>query len=149
MKNLRILLLPIMLITLPLTALADPWTDESGHGKGRGHDRREYKEEYWDGNCKVKRKQDKNGEYEEERKCRAPRSQHGRDVIVERREHQEEYWEGGCRVKRKQDKNGEYEEERKCKAPRHGHYQQAPVYVPASPPVEPGITVHGTVRIPQ
>lgn len=134
-----------MLIALPHAVLADSGKDEGGH------DRREYKEEYWDGNCKVKRKQDKNGEYEEERKCRAPRAQHGRDVIVEFREYQEEYREGDCRVKRKQDKNGEYEEERKCKALRHGHYQQAPVYVPAPPPVvvEPGITVHGTVRIPQ
>ncbi|HEV2611213.1 MAG TPA: hypothetical protein VGU61_13165 [Noviherbaspirillum sp.] len=105
MKSIRVLLLPIMLLALPSIALADPWKDESGHGKGRKHDRREFKEEYWDGNCKVERKLEK---------------------------------------------NGEYKEERKCKGPHHGHYRQAPVYVPAPPPivVEPGITVHGTVRIP-
>ena len=105
MKPIRALLLPTLLIALPLTALADPWKDESGHGKGRGHDRREYKQEYWDGNCKVERKLEK---------------------------------------------NGEYKEERKCKGPRHGYYEQAPVYVPAAPPVivEPGVTIHGTVRIP-
>lgn len=127
--------------------MAAPWKDESGHGKGRGHERREYKEEYWDGGCKVKRKQDKNGEYEEERKCGPSR----RGYIAEHREFQEEYLEGDCKVKRKQDKNGEYEEERKCKGPRHGRFQQAPVYIPAPPPivVEPGITVHGTVRIPR
>jgi len=51
MKYLRLLLLPTLLATLPLTALADPDNDESGHGKRRGHDRREFKEEYWDGNC--------------------------------------------------------------------------------------------------
>ncbi len=99
-------LLLTLLLALPLTASADPWKDESGHGKGRGHDRREYKEEYWDGNCKVERKLEK---------------------------------------------SGEYKEERKCKGPRHSHYEQAPVYAPGTPAVvvEPGITIHGTVRIPQ
>lgn len=42
-----------------------------GHGHGHGH-KNEYKEEYWDGNCKVERKW-KDDEYKEERKCRAPR----------------------------------------------------------------------------
>lgn len=106
MNSLRILLFPLVLLALPLAASADSWKDESGHGKNRGHDRREYKEEFWDGNCKVERK-----------------------------------------VK----KNGDYKEERKCKAPPRVHYQQAPIYVPAPQPVivEPGITVHGTVRIRQ
>lgn len=106
MKNIRALLLPTILLALPLTALGDPWKDESGHGKGRKHDRKEHKEEYWDGHCKVERK-----------------------------------W----------DKHGEYKEERKCKSPRHGYYEPEPVYVPAPPPVvvQPGITIHGTVRIPQ
>lgn len=70
MKTVRVLLLPALLLTLPLTALADPWKDESGHGKRRGHHQREYKEEYWDGNCKVERKLEKSGEYKEERKCK-------------------------------------------------------------------------------
>lgn len=106
MKNLRALLLPAMFFALPLTSQADPWKDESGHGKRRGYERREYKEEYWDGNCKVERKLEK---------------------------------------------NGEYKEERKCKGPHPVYYEQAPVYVPAPAPVivEPGITIHGTVRIPQ
>jgi hypothetical protein len=39
---------------------------------GRGHDRREFKEEYWDGNCKVERKLEKSGEYKEERKGTGP-----------------------------------------------------------------------------
>jgi len=95
-----------MLIAFPLVALADSWKDESGHGRGCGHDRREFKEEYWDGNCKVERKLEK---------------------------------------------NGEYKEERKCKGPSHGYYERSPVYVSAQPAiiVEPGITVHGTVRISQ
>lgn len=57
-----------ILLTPPLV-LADPDKDESGHGKRR-HGHREYKEEYWDGNCKVERKWEKSGEYKEERKCK-------------------------------------------------------------------------------
>lgn len=49
-------------------ATADPDKDESGHGRKRHG--REYKEEYWDGNCKIERKWKRNGDYKEERKCR-------------------------------------------------------------------------------
>lgn len=64
---------------LSAPAIADPWKDESGHGKRdeysrrdddrRYADRREAKEEFWDGNCKVERKWERNGDYKEERKC--------------------------------------------------------------------------------
>lgn len=103
MKTAYSLLLSISMALSSFSAFADSWKDEGGHGKGHKHDR-EYKEEYWDGNCKVER------EFK---------------------------------------KNGDYKEERKCKEPRHGHYQQAPVYVPAPAPVivEPGVRVHGTVTI--
>jgi hypothetical protein len=61
-----------------MAAAADPHKDESGHGHGRGkhgkHAGREYKEKYWDGNCKVERKFGKNGEYKEERKCQGGRA---------------------------------------------------------------------------
>ena len=97
-------LLVALLLALPLATLADSWKDESGHGRGHKREHREYKEEYWDGNCKVERKLEK---------------------------------------------NGDYKEERKCKAPKHGHYHAAPVHAPPPIVVEPGITVHGTVRIPQ
>ncbi len=50
---------------------ADPHKDESGHG--RRHKGGEYKEEYWDGDCKVERKWGKKGEYKEEVKCDRPR----------------------------------------------------------------------------
>lgn len=105
MKSLKHLILPLVVAAFPLAASADPWKDESGHGKGRKHDRREFKEEYWDGHCKVERK-------------------------LER--------------------NGDYKEERKCKEPRRGYYEPAPVYAPAPGQIviQPGITVHGTVRIP-
>ncbi|WP_119154264.1 hypothetical protein [Caldimonas tepidiphila] len=68
-KNLRLLILPAALLAFPLAALSDPGKDESGHGKHR-HGRGEYKEEYWDGPCKVERKFEKNGGYKEERKCK-------------------------------------------------------------------------------
>lgn len=65
----------LLLLALPLVCMADPGKDESGHGKRRGHDRKEYKEKYWDGNCEVERKVGKHGDYKEERKCRG--HQHG------------------------------------------------------------------------
>ena len=61
-------------------ALADPDKDESGHGR-KGS--REYKEEYWDGNCKVERKWEKNGDYKEERKCEGRDRHRGRPVVVQ------------------------------------------------------------------
>jgi len=61
MKILRFLLLPTLLIAAPLTVHAD---------KG-GHGRHEFKEKYYDGNCKVERKF-KDGKYKEKRKCREP-----------------------------------------------------------------------------
>jgi len=73
MRTARVLLWGALL-ALPFAVNADPWKDESGHGK-RHH--REYKEEYWDGPCKVKREY-KNGKYKEKRECERPRhSRHG------------------------------------------------------------------------
>ncbi|MEG0923256.1 MAG: PXPV repeat protein [Comamonas sp.] len=56
------LILPLSLLAAPLTAQAD---DDHHHRKHR----REFKEEYWDGHCKVERKW-KHGEYKEKRKCK-------------------------------------------------------------------------------
>jgi hypothetical protein len=61
------------LLAVPFAASADSWKDEGGHGHRY---KREYKHEYWDGNCKVKRKYKKNGEYKEERKCKPPKHRH-------------------------------------------------------------------------
>lgn len=75
MKKLITLLLSTAVV-LPLQVIADPDKGENGHGKGRGHayghDKHKHKEEYWDGNCKVERKLEKNGGYKEERKCKGP-----------------------------------------------------------------------------
>jgi surface antigen len=62
------------LLTWTGVAGADPDKDESGHGRryGRG-EAREYKEEFRDGNCKIERKWEKNGDYKEEVKCKGDR----------------------------------------------------------------------------
>ena len=44
---------------------AGAWADDHHHR----HHRKDHKEEYWDGHCKVERKWKKNGEYKEKRKC--------------------------------------------------------------------------------
>ena len=65
-------------------AFADRDKDESGHGHKR-HGGREFKEEYWDGNCKVERKLERNGDYKEERKCKGGHREHAhsRPVVVQ------------------------------------------------------------------
>jgi hypothetical protein len=76
------------LLALPGAAGADPWKDESGHGRWRGEHRddyrayrgyggrhggdyaREYKHEFRRGHCKIERKWGRGGEYKEEVKCK-------------------------------------------------------------------------------
>lgn len=62
MKKTSIPLLVAALLLAPALAAADPH-------KGGKHGHGAHKQEYWDGNCKVKRKFKKNGDYKEERKC--------------------------------------------------------------------------------
>ena len=63
-------LLAQLLVPLALASLSAPvWAHDDDH-HGRRHHRKEYKEEYWDGQCKIERKWKKNGEYKEKRKCR-------------------------------------------------------------------------------
>ncbi|WP_373377092.1 hypothetical protein [Cupriavidus nantongensis] len=69
-STVALLVLPIVLGTASFSVQADPWKDESGHGYGRKHKGGDYKEEYWDGRCKVERKWEKSGEFKEERKCK-------------------------------------------------------------------------------
>ena len=68
MRKVISIFFPAILATVTSIACADPDKDESGHG--RQHERRDQKVEYWDGNCKVERKFEKNGGYKEERKCK-------------------------------------------------------------------------------
>jgi hypothetical protein len=74
------LLLPLAFLAFTGAAGADDWKDESG--KGKRHERREFREEYWDGNCKVERKMETDGEYKEERKCKPARHASRRDYRV-------------------------------------------------------------------
>lgn len=71
MKNTLLSIAALGLIAASSGAAADPWKDESGHGRHGKHGQ-EYKEEYWEGNCKVERKVRKNGDTRVERKCKAP-----------------------------------------------------------------------------
>ncbi len=60
-------LLTPLLTALALSCLADAsWAHGGGH---RHHHRKEHKEQFWDGNCKVERKWKSNGEYKEKRRC--------------------------------------------------------------------------------
>jgi surface antigen len=68
-----ILLAAVAAVFAATPALADRDDHEHGHGHGKGHawGHDKHKEEFWDGNCKVKREW-KHGELREKRECRAP-----------------------------------------------------------------------------
>ena len=55
--------LTALLAAVSIGAQAGPWKDEKHHGG-------DYKEEYWDGACKIERKWKGNGEYKEKSKCK-------------------------------------------------------------------------------
>jgi hypothetical protein len=71
MPNMKRMIVPLALLVFSSVAWADHDKDESGKGR-HGYKHGEHKEEYWDGNCKVKSKWKKDGEYKEERKCKGP-----------------------------------------------------------------------------
>lgn len=57
------------LLCMSFTASAGSWYDKYDRGN-----KRSFKQttEYWDGNCKVKRKVKKDGSYKEKRECKGP-----------------------------------------------------------------------------
>lgn len=66
-------LLPVFLCATPLAAWAGHDDDDDDRGRRHRHDhhqRGEYKEEFWDGRCKVEREWKRNGAYKEKRKCK-------------------------------------------------------------------------------
>ncbi|WP_158078639.1 glycine zipper 2TM domain-containing protein [Microbulbifer mangrovi] len=87
MKYLTTAVAALLCGALSTSVFAEP-PEGRGWKKHKKHHRYEHKEEYWDGNCKVERKWKRNGDYEEERKCRAPRDyghrhhDHGTRVVV-------------------------------------------------------------------
>lgn len=63
-----------------LVAASPAWADDDDrHGH---HHKHKHKEEFWDGNCKVKREWKKDGHYKEERKCKGHEHVHQRPVHV-------------------------------------------------------------------
>jgi hypothetical protein len=70
----------------------------------------QWREEFRDGACLIKRSQDRHGGYKEEIRCDAPP---GLVVPVL----SEEFIEGRCRIVRKQEANGQSFFGRDCKAP--------------------------------
>ncbi|WP_167772528.1 glycine zipper 2TM domain-containing protein [Ramlibacter henchirensis] len=117
----------LTVISYSPSALADH--DDRGH---RRHGGREFKEEFWDGNCKVERKFEKDGDYKEKIECK------GGDHRHRHAHYKEEYRDGNCKVERKFERDGDYKEERKCRgAPR----QHAVVVQPATVVYPPWVVV--------
>ncbi len=132
----------LTLAILPFAALADDDKGDRPHRQGA-----EYKHEYRDGNCKVERKREKNGDFEEKIDCKS--GYHGGyQGGYARSEFKEEFRDGNCKVKRELKKDGDYKEERKCRGDRRV-YSNGPVYVlpQNAVVVEPGITIRGTVQV--
>ncbi len=141
----RIIVVVLAVTTLSFGALADD-DDEDHRGARKGS---EYKHQYRDGNCKVERKREKYGEFEEKIDCKG-----GRYGSHARTEFKEEFLDGNCRVKRELQRDGDYKEERKCKgyerSPARGpvYVESQPVYVyPPEVVIEPGVTIRGTINI--
>ncbi len=124
---------PFRLVTLFLfaTLAASP-----AMADGDDRKRRERKEEFWDGPCKVELEWKKNGDFKEERKC-----QGGDDRYPERKE---EFRDGPCKVEREWKKNGDFKEERKCDG--HGRHRGAPVVMVAQPAYPPWVVVERASR---
>jgi hypothetical protein len=67
MKTVAAFSLALAFAAVPFAAAAD---DDDDDRRGKRHGRGEYKQEYWDGACKIERKFKKNGDYKEKRKCK-------------------------------------------------------------------------------
>ncbi|AQV93219.1 hypothetical protein BJN34_04825 [Cupriavidus necator] len=66
-----LVVLPVLFGTLTAAARAgDDWDDDDHHHHAHRYKGGDQKEEFWVGNCKIKRKWKDNGEYKEERKCK-------------------------------------------------------------------------------
>lgn len=155
MKAIRLSTILFALAAMPFAAMAD----DDGEHRHRRHGA-EYKHEYQDGNCKVERKREKDGDFEEKIDCKGG-YYGGHGGRHARSEFKEEFRDGNCRVKRELQKDGDYKEERKCKGQQHAH-APAPVYVvpqpvvvppqpvyvpPPAVVVQPGVVIQGTIHV--
>jgi surface antigen len=103
-------------LTAVVAALALSCFDPaSADDDGRRMARSDHEEQYRDGNCRVKRKWEKDGDYKEERECKRA---YGRRIAE--RDFEEEFRDGNCRIKRKWEKDGDFKEEIECKGARRG-----------------------------
>jgi hypothetical protein len=103
----RAIFVVLLVVGIVGPALGDDWKDKSGQGRWwRG----EWKEEFWDGPCRVKLEA-KRREFKREVKCKdgVGARWHG--------EWKEEFWDGPCQVKLEA-KRDEYKEEVKCERAR-------------------------------
>lgn len=150
MNTIRITAAMFALLALPFASIADDDGERRHFRHGAA-----YEHKYREGNCRVERKREKDGEFEEKIECKG-----GRYGGYARSEFKEEFRDGNCKVKRELDKDGDYKEERKCKgqpytharAPAYSMPQEVmviqPVYVPTpAVVVEPGISIRGTIQV--
>jgi surface antigen len=72
--------LTLISLALAPSVMAD---DDHGRGHGRKHHGREHKEVYWEGNCKIERKWEKDGDYKEKRKCKGGVPHQAQPVVAQ------------------------------------------------------------------
>ena len=68
MPSLKIFLLPIALLAAPIAAHAQDWVDEYGIRRSE-----RAPSVYWDGNCRVEQRVNRDGDVIERRRCRSDR----------------------------------------------------------------------------
>jgi surface antigen len=73
------------LVLISLAFAPGVMADDEDHGRGHGHKHHghKHKEEYWEGNCKVERKWEKDGDYKEKRKCKGGAYHQAQPVVVQ------------------------------------------------------------------
>jgi len=75
---------PFTLILVSLAFVPSVMADDDDERRhGRKHHDREYKDEYWDGNCKIERKWEKDGDYKEKRKCKGGGYRQAQPAVIQ------------------------------------------------------------------
>jgi surface antigen len=105
--------LTVVTVALALSCFDPASADDESYGRRMA--RSDHEEQFRDGNCRVKVKWEKDGDYKEERECKRV---YGRRVAE--RDFEEEFRDGNCKIKRKWEKDGDFKEEIECKGARRG-----------------------------